>query len=156
MPYYGHHSSGWGAPARVNRWLHRVGTARRVGRYCSVAFQPLRCAGCDGRCGLALGAGDELPVAADLLDGTTVDVVASPRTFMVRSFAVFGWPVGAAAASAVFVEWLGMAEIVVVGAWFGAVVAVAGLRIAGAGRDRSAGAIPASVGPRGDIRVVLR
>ena len=114
--------------------LRRVGTARRVGANCSVVFHSVRCAGCKGRCGLSVGEAVELPVARDLPDGATVEVVASPRDLARRALGVFGWPLGASVAAAAVVHWFGVGEAMIVAALLGTAVAVVGIR-AFAGSD---------------------
>ena len=136
------------------RRLSRVGTVRRVGANCSVVFDRVRCAGCDGRCGVTVG-DSEVPLNFEVPDGTRMEVVASAHDLACRALRCFGWPLGAVGAAAFLAEWVGASDALIVGALFGAtlaVVAVRALRIPGfsARRDRRAG------NPDEGLRVVPR
>ena len=87
----------------MDKWLTRVGNARRNTTNCAVVFHDIRCAGCEGRCGVAVG-GRELPVDVDLPDGATVEVVTSVGNLVWHALGVFGWPLGVFAAAAVVAE----------------------------------------------------
>ena len=111
------------------RRLSRVGTVRRVSANCPVVFHRVRCAGCDGRCGVTLGGG-EMPLDFEMPNGTRVEVVASAHDLARRALGVFGWPLGALGAAAVLAEWVGSSEALIVAALFGAALAVVAVRAA--------------------------
>lgn len=117
----------------MNRWLFREGTARRNGTNCSVVFDRVRCVGCDGRCGVAVGA-DELPLDVGLPNGTRVRVVVSAHDIARRALGVFGWPLGALATGAVVAEWFGASEGLIVAALLGTALAVVVVRAGSADR----------------------
>ena len=130
--------------------MHRVGTVRHVGTHCSVVFPRVLCAGCDGRCGVTVGDGGELPLAVDLANGTTVEVVASARDLRRRALGVFGWPLGAVVAAAVAAEWFRIGDAMIVAALLGTIIAVAGCRA------RFEGVlVRRSAASHGSVRVVL-
>ena len=120
-------------------WLTRTGTVRRIGADCTVVFQRERCPGCEGRCGLAIGAADELALDTDLPEGAAVEVAASTRALSRRAILVFGWPLSAVVIAALVAEpsaandWLVAAILVVT------VLAVVGLRV---GWKQRGGVIP--------------
>lgn len=121
----------------MNQWLNRVGTARALGADCAVVFHRVRCAQCDGRCGLSLGGG-EVRLDADLPEGAAVEVVASVRGLARRAMGVFGWPLAAIVVMATVAEWSKLGETVVVGVVLTVVFAVVGLRVAFAEGDQAA------------------
>ncbi|MCY3620442.1 MAG: SoxR reducing system RseC family protein [Gammaproteobacteria bacterium] len=137
MPCCRHHSSGWGAPARraqirvfgVSPRLSRVGAVRRVGASCSVVFDCVRCAGCNGCCGVSVGGG-EVPLDFEVPNGTPVEVVASAHDLARLALRCFGWPLGAVGAAAFAAEWVAASEALIAAALFGTALAVVGVRAA--------------------------
>ncbi|MDE0419898.1 MAG: SoxR reducing system RseC family protein [Gammaproteobacteria bacterium] len=135
----------------MNRWLTRVGTVRGVGANRAVVFHRVRCADCDGRCGLSFGGG-EVPLDADLPDGTVVEVVASVGGLARRAMGVFGWPLGAILVAAAVAEWLSVGDALVVGVMLSTVLAVVGFRAGYANRDQTTRRSP---GAPDTVRVIL-
>lgn len=136
--------------------LSRVGTAQRIGAGCSVVFHGDRCAGCDGRCGVSVGAG-EVPLDFDVPNGTRVEVVASAHDLARRALGVFGWPLGAVGAVALVAEWVGASEALIVTALFGTAAAVVAVRAARSIPGGSATPMSRRAGtPDEGLRVVRR
>ena len=75
------------------------GVLRRSGNGASEAttFEPERCAGCTGRCGIRLGQARTRLALGDLPDGTPVEFVAIPAALARRALFVFGAPIALAA-----------------------------------------------------------
>ena len=127
----------------VAQWLTRAGTVRRVGVDCTVVFQHERCPGCEGRCGLTIGAAAPLALDTDLPEGAAVEVAASTRALSLRALRVFGWPLSAVVIAALVVEpstandWLVAAVLVVT--VLATVLAVRGL---GVGSKQHGGVMP--------------
>ena len=139
----------------MNRWLFRVGTAQRVGHGCSVVFHRVRCAGCDGRCGVSVG-GRELPVGLSLPDGTRVEVAVSARDMARRALIVFGLPLGAVGVAAALTQWHGMNEGLMVLALLGTSIAVMGVRAVSVNRGAPAAQVSGRTAESDDgVRVVL-
>ena len=105
---------------------------------------------------MSVGGGD-VPLDFEVPNGTRVEVVASARDLARRAFGCFGWPLGAVGAAALSAEWLGASEALIVGALFGAALAVVAVRPAKVSPDdcsarRSRRPVPTDEG----LRVVLR
>ena len=114
----------------MGTWIARTGAVRRDGKRCAVHFPAApveRCEGCSGRCGLAIGSADGLPLDADLPEGAAVEVAASVRAFGRRAVLVFGVPVAVTVAAAVVVRSLPGADWLVAGSLLGAILAGVGL-----------------------------
>ena len=75
------------------------GVLRRSGNRASEAttFEPERCAGCTGRCGIRLGQARIRLALGDLPDGAPVEFVAVPAALARRALFVFGAPIALAA-----------------------------------------------------------
>ena len=75
------------------------GVLRRSGSGASEAttFEPERCAGCTGRCGIRLGQTRIRLALGDLPDGAPVEFVAMPAALARRALFVFGAPIALAA-----------------------------------------------------------
>ncbi|MCE2459434.1 MAG: SoxR reducing system RseC family protein [Pseudomonadales bacterium] len=100
--------------------------------------------------------GSELPLDVELPNGTPVKVAVSTHDVARRALAVFGWPLGAAAAAATVTEWFGGSETLIVAALLGTALAVVGVRAASVAPDRfSAGVSRSSAAPDEGVRVVL-
>ena len=119
-------------------------------------FHRVRCAGCDGRCGVSVGGG-EVALDLEVPNGTRVEMVASARDLARRALGCFGWPLGAVGAAALLAERVGGSEALVVGAFFGATLAVVALRAGRVIPDVFAvRRIRPSGTPDESLRVVLR
>ena len=103
---------------------------------------------------MTVGDCGELPLADDLPNGATVEIVASARDLGRRALSVFGWPLGAAAAASAAAEWFGTGDATIIAALLGIPLAVVGFRIAFAPFDEASARRSAT--PNEAIRVVLR
>ncbi|MDE0037637.1 MAG: SoxR reducing system RseC family protein [Gammaproteobacteria bacterium] len=119
-------------------------------------FHSVRCAGCDGRCGVSVGGG-EVPLDFEVANGTRVEVIASAHDLARRALRCFGWPLGAVGAAAFLAEHLGASEALIVAALFGAALAVVAVRAAKIIPDGLALRISRRAGtPDEGLRVVFR
>lgn len=131
------------------------GTIRRRDGVVAVAFEPMRCAGCEGRCGIRLGKA-RLPLdARELADGTPVEVVANARTFGACALLVFGAPVAMAVGAALLAEQMAWGR-----AWLAPTALLASVLAALCARFARAGRLASGVeverGAAGAVRIRLR
>ena len=102
------------------------GVLRRSGSGGSEAttFEPERCAGCTGRCGIRLGQTRIRLALGDLPDGTPVEFVAMSAALGRRALFVFGAPIALAALAAL----TGASGWLVAVAFLGGVVLAVGVQ----------------------------
>ncbi len=94
----------------------------------AVVFDTAHCPGCDGRCGVRLGATPPLAVAVELPDGAPVEVVAGAGFLAWRALGVFGVPLLATVVAAVFMDAAAWGDWPLLVGLFGGVLVALGLR----------------------------